>query len=132
MPRPLDPLRTLMIALTVLALGGCMIGPVTKKSTAEVVFEQKNLQITASFNVLLMHNLILRINKEVVIDQPIGNPVFPPHTDRKALLRFSLIRGRWAGHEVVAACNQGTLARSRLYPSCQVLLDDEPVATLSF
>jgi hypothetical protein len=121
-----------MIALTVLALGGCMLGPVTKKSTAEVVFEQKNLQVTASFNELSMHYLILRINKEVVIDQPIGNPIFPPHTDRNALVRFRPIRGQWAGHEVVAACNQGTLARSRLYPSCQVLLDDEAVATLPF
>ncbi|QHI70712.1 hypothetical protein [Tichowtungia aerotolerans] len=122
--------------LLFLLLTGCL-WPVPITRTATGSFEQQNLQIDAVFNELMGNKLTICINQKPVIDQSLGNPIFPPYSKdpawKKSLITYQPLHGNWQGHFVRVESSKGTVyPGSQLYPDCKIFIDDQLICVFSF
>ncbi len=137
--KPFPKLSAGLLPITVacLLLSGCIsLTPVTYRSSMATI-NHETVQITASFNEILANHLSVEFNGTPVIDQSIGNPVFPDYEgDNEKYMRqpivYKPVSGQWQTKTVIAECALGTPSGTLLKPVCLIKVDGNDAADFSF
>ncbi len=136
-PFPTLSARLLPVTVSCLFLSGCIsLTPVTSRSSIATI-NHETVQITSSFNEILANHLSVNFNGTPVIDQSIGNPIFPEYEgNNEKYMRqpivFEPVSGEWQTKTVIAECGLGTPSGTLLRPVCLIKVDGKDVADFSF
>ncbi|WP_211827205.1 hypothetical protein [Kistimonas asteriae] len=134
---PIMSFRQVVVSGACLFVSGCVsLTPVTYRSSIATI-NHETVQITSSFNEMLANHLSVKLNGTLVIDQSIGNPLFPEYEgNNEKYMRqpivFKPVSGEWQTKTVIAECGLGTPSSTLLRPVCLIKVDGKDVADFSF
>lgn len=123
------------LPLILLFLSSCIgprLIPINKSTTS--YFNGENIEINAVYTERLRKSLTIYINQNLVIDQLLGDPTPTPYNKQAPHMRkltYKAIHGQWREHSVRVEGSMN-IASARLYPDCEIFIDNKFVCTISF